>query len=249
MLAKVWIAISCFLAQAAWALQPMGYQPLSIAQLVGQSDYTVLAKVVSVSPAANTTGAGPINTGSTAPTNASVATLQVLCNYIGNPPIANATSITVQGFGTYTSDCLSFVGATGWTGFFFLNHTVINAAGIQNGNTSSTDNSYQLGNHCQSPVMMSPTTISSLWQQVNDTSSVAGISCLASNGLPLQSGGGVAQPSVAGATMSAAASGSPSGSSGAAGAPSSSSTGAASSSSILWSLTTILAVIAGIAML
>jgi hypothetical protein len=248
MLAKVWIVMSCFIAQAAWALQPIGYQPLSVAQLVGQSDYTVLAKVVSVSPAANTTGAGPINTGSTAPTNGSVATLQVLCNYIGNPPIANATSITVQGFGTYTSDCLSFVGATGWTGFFFLNHTVINAAGIQQGNTSSTDNSYQLGNHCQSPVMMSPTSISSLWQQVNDTSNVAGTGCLASNGFPLQSGGGVAQPSVAGATMSAAASGNSSVSSGAA-APSSSATSIASSSINFWSLTTIFALIAGIAML
>ncbi|KAI8581263.1 hypothetical protein K450DRAFT_233910 [Umbelopsis ramanniana AG] len=247
MLAKVWIVLSCFMAQVAWALQPMGYQPLSIAQLVGQADYTVLAKVVSVSPAANTTGAGPINTGSTAPTNASVATLQVLCNYIGNPPIANASTITVQGFGTYTSDCLSFVGATGWTGFFFLNHTVINAAGIQNGNTSSTDNSYQLGNHCQSPVMMSPTTISSLWQQVNDTSNVAGTGCLASNGFPLQSGGGVAQPSVAGATMSAAASGNSSMSSAA--SPSSSTTSAASFSSHVSSLTMVLALIVGIAML
>lgn len=206
MLGKIWIAVCCLLIQAVMALQPIGYQPLSIDQLVSQADYTVLAKVISVSAAANTTGSGPINTGSTAPTNGSVATLQVLCNYIGNPPIANASTITVQGFGTYTSDCMSYVGVSGWTGFFFLNHTVINTkSGIQNGGTnSSTDNSYQLGNHCQSPVMMSPSTIGTLWHQVNDTSNVMGTGCLAANGFPLQSGGAVGQPSVAGATVSAA---------------------------------------------
>ncbi|KAH8556942.1 hypothetical protein BGW37DRAFT_30895 [Umbelopsis sp. PMI_123] len=245
MLAKFWIAVSCLIAQGVWALQPIGYQPLSIAQLISQSDFTVLAKVVSVSPAANTTSAGAINTGSTAPTNASVATLQVLCNYIGSPPIANATAITVQGFGTYTSDCLSYVGASGWTGFFFLNHTVINTAGIQNGNTTATDNSYQLGNHCQSPVLMSPTSISSLWQQVNETSNVVGTGCLASNGLPLQSGGGVAQPSNAGATISAAGSGMASGSA----APSSSPKSSATLATTTWSLTMLFMIAAAAAML
>jgi hypothetical protein len=248
LLPKIWIAVSCCLVQTAVALAPIGYQPLTIDQLIGQSDYTVLAKIVSVSPAVNTTGSGPINTGSTAPTNGSVATLQVLCNYIGNPPIANDSTITVQGFGTYTSDCLSYAGATGWTGFFFLNHTVTNTKlGTQGGgNTSSTDNSYQLGNHCQSPVVESPANIGTLWHSVNDTNNVVGTGCLAANGFPLQSGGAVGQPSVAGATVSGAAPSNASGS--ASSAPSGASSAKSLASSINASnvlFVTVLSMLAG----
>jgi hypothetical protein len=219
MIHKILVALSCFFIPIVIALQPIGYQPLSIDQLVSQSDYTVLGKVLSIAAATNATTAGPLNTGSTAPTNGSVATIQILCNYIGNPPIANASSITIEGFGTYTSDCMSYVGSPGWTGFFFLNHTVINTKlGLQNNGSSNstTDNSYQLGNHCQSPVVMSPTTIGTLWHSINNTANVAGTGCLAANGFPLQSGG-VGGPSGAGATISAAtASASLSGSSSAA---------------------------------
>lgn len=222
MIYKLLLAFACFFVTIVSSLQPIGYQPLSIDQLIKQSDYTILGKVVSIAAAPNATAAGPLNTGSTAPTNASVATVQVLCNYIGNPPIASGSAIAIDGFGTYTSDCMSFIGSPGWTGFFFLNHTVINTKlGLQNNGTNSTsnstaDNSYQLGNHCQSPVVMSPAAIGTLWHTINDTSAVLGTGCLAANGFPLQSGG-VGRPSGAGATVSAATgSSSPSGSSSAA---------------------------------
>ncbi|KAJ2959883.1 hypothetical protein NQZ79_g4640 [Umbelopsis isabellina] len=232
---KILVAFGCFFITFVSSLQPIGYQPLSIDQLISQSDYTILGKVISIAAAPNATAAGPLNTSSTAPTNASVATVQVLCNYIGNPPTVSASNINIEGLGTYTSDCMSYVGSPGWTGFFFLNHTVINTKlGLQNNGTSNStaDNSYQLGNHCQSPVVMSPTAIGTLWHTINDTSGVVGTGCLAANGFPLQSSG-VGGPSGAGATISAAAgSTSPSGSSSAA---ISSSSVASAASRIGWS--------------
>jgi len=138
----------------------------SAAFLAGRSDYAILGHVLSVTPEQVQGG----------PQQGVSAVVNVLCEYTGSPSLItsnttiNTTSITVHGFGFYSSQCASSV-TNGFTGLFFLSN-------INQPITGRAITDLKLADPCMSPLSLTSDSLNSLWSAVTDQSKVIGGQCL-----------------------------------------------------------------------
>jgi hypothetical protein len=200
------VHISSFLlplASAGYAAAQLvqGYDAPTAAQQAATANYAIYGQVVdATNDTATNHASAPVQ-------NGVKATVKVLCSYIGNPPITDS-AIVVHGFGTYNSYCRTNA-TVDFKGFFFLNHTVNTNAATLN-NSAVHTNEYDLANHCNGPIPLSPQDLASLWSVVNDTKQVNGTGCLASNGFAFNANNVTGPSKIAGspAATGASASGS-----------------------------------------
>ncbi|RUS18727.1 hypothetical protein BC937DRAFT_88411 [Endogone sp. FLAS-F59071] len=137
--ASILFALTAFALFTA-AQRPINYISPTVGYEVDHSEYGILGIVTALEDDPNPAAGQK---------NATIATINVLCSFTGAQAISGPT-ITVQGFGEYNPYCASFT-TVGFTGLFFLNATLLHAAGTNSNVTNTTATEYYLGDKCTYP--------------------------------------------------------------------------------------------------